>query len=598
MPPERPSLSLLLALPVEVKRLVCAQLCRHCCNLSPLELLFSPWDDLTLKALSETCTAFRDVAQPFLYHVPSIRSYASFLRTIRERPHLADSVKCLSCLSIRGDGNNHGLDNDVNRDGLFAVVKDMAAELQMYAPGDQPFDDEFSIVLAYHGAGSDEDKEKEEEEDYAPGRQMEVLYSLLAGVLIASLPCLEMFCIDAGDGDDDFYYSPQVYHHAKRRLARQGRLVSSRCEGPSMPTLHTIIVSQVVDPVFWQDQRDSHGNYNYGDVHLDPHEFLLSCASSLRQLVFCGIEAPYTWLEASADTGSSIWSTVPELRGIEFDRMRWGCCDEGQNIITHVVSEEELDVAYLRLRQMAEQCTKLSSFKISVEWHDLPIIANSFSPSRLLQSLMPTASRLEALTIYMDTIRPQPDPGVLLGADLPRFAQLQELSLDEMCFCQHWLYPAGAGVGSDVDVTQDGRQGATTSGVSSSDEHPEICKSSSCLVDILPLSVVSLNVRLRMRPRAIPDLVHLGSAAGAGEYPNLQHVTVETYLDFPDEDDERSYSHWVRRAPYSPGSIATAPQILSIRSKLAEAFRDSDIAVEVIPTRIRLTGPKTAVPML
>lgn len=225
--------SWLIALPSEVIYLICAQLCPHCRGLRPMHVITGSDKASPLKALSETCTTLRDIAQPLLYHVPYIFKYLYFLRTVWERPDLADSVKCVPSRFI----HRHSLYEDLNALG-FAFVKGMAAELQMITSEDAPFEDEFSEMLALLAGQC-----KGEHEEYADTAhlQMEHFYTLLDTILIASLPCLEVLAIR---GWEDYeYYPPEVLHHAKRRLARAGRLVSDRCAGTTMPSLHTIVMN-------------------------------------------------------------------------------------------------------------------------------------------------------------------------------------------------------------------------------------------------------------------------------------------------------------------------------------------------------------------
>lgn len=103
------------------------------------------------------------------------------------------------------------------------------------------------------------------------------------------------------------------------------------------------------------------------------------------------------------------------------------------------VTEEQEDRAYRRIEQMARECVSLNSLKLSVVTLDSRASANTFSPNRLLQSLLPTASRLETLHIDAEQIRLQVGPAVLLGTDMHCFTELQHLSLDEICFCRHWV---------------------------------------------------------------------------------------------------------------------------------------------------------------
>lgn len=103
------------------------------------------------------------------------------------------------------------------------------------------------------------------------------------------------------------------------------------------------------------------------------------------------------------------------------------------------VTEEQQDVAYRRIEQIAKECASLCSFAMSVTPLDNGG-PNTFSPHRLLQSLLPAASRLETLTIHTDRVNLRPDPDVLVGTALHRFTNLQQLSLLEDCFCHHRIY--------------------------------------------------------------------------------------------------------------------------------------------------------------
>lgn len=384
------SRSLLLDLPSEVIHLICAQLCRHCCALTPLDTITPSRDEASpLKALSETCTALRDIAQPLFYHVPFIIKYAYFLRTIRERPDLADCVRCLPPLSIRV----LGIRKDMKEHG-FSLVKDMAAELHMITLQDVSFEEEFSYMLAQ--AAGNLNKDDERARDFAM-TQRDVFYMLLHAILIASLPCLEILAIDNWYIEEDrWYYPVDLYHHAKRRLARVGRLVSNRCISTSMPSLHTIIIDRWRGADTLESRPDSYGS----SVPLDPHKLLFSCASSLKQLVFHDCEATCTLPEAS------LWSALPALQSIIFDEIGWTCCEQGIQL-TSLEPNEEISTPWLQIRHMVEQCANLSSFKISVKCSNGPQMTNSFSSRDLLQSLLPAASRLETLMIHMEAVRPR-----------------------------------------------------------------------------------------------------------------------------------------------------------------------------------------------
>lgn len=576
MPPENQSL--LLALPNEVKRLVCAQLCRHCCKLTPLDIV-TPTNKIVspLIALSETCTVLRDIAQPFLHHVPHIRRYSYFLRTIRERPDLADNVKCLPLMTM----TRFTIIKDMAGGG-FTLVNEMATELQMFTSEDPPFKSEFSNML-------DAISRRINSPDNASFYQMDMFYTLVYAILIASLPRLEILCVK--DWPTWARYPSEVLHHAKRRLARAGRLVSDRCSGTSMSSLHTILVNSWRTCENWEEK----GEY-YRNIHLDPHELLFSCSSALKQLVLHNCDAPYTWPEGSVATGSSIWSTLPELQSIAFEEMAWGCAGHWEENPLPLPTSEEQDTAYLRIQQMVKQCVKLKSFKMAVDCMVGHHVTNSFDPSRLIRALLPAASRMVTLMLHMDTVWIQPDLAILIGADMHSFKRLAELSLDEMCFCHHWVYNCEVQPDrfpSDPHL-QVGEEAETAN---NEVPYSQAYETNSCLVDILPLSVTSLNIRLRKRPRVIPDLTNLGVAAVAGRLPNLRHVTVESYVKVRETALQNRFydSDFNRLSHQSP---ATAPQIQALTLRLTEAFRGSGVAVEVTGIPLRELEEGAVVPLL
>jgi hypothetical protein len=99
-------------LPVELKIVVCSQLCAHCTGTTceyPSRNLTELQENLdTLSSLSKTCRLLRNVAQPILHHhFPFRRGYAIthlylFIRTLTTRPDLASDV-CMLSLECRLD---------------------------------------------------------------------------------------------------------------------------------------------------------------------------------------------------------------------------------------------------------------------------------------------------------------------------------------------------------------------------------------------------------------------------------------------------------------------------------------------------------------
>lgn len=538
--------SLLLALPSELIRLICTQFCRHCCKVTPLEVITGQDEISPLKPLSETCFAFRDLAQPLLHHVPRIQCYSLFLRTIRECPDLAESVKCFQGVSLLEFGHE-SVSQHITKDG-FAMIKEVAAALQMITPRDEPLEDEMPYLVRYIDGMAPILSISDEDESEFADRQAMGLEMLLLAISIALLPSLEMLCLSRWG-----CFEP-LYKHARRRLDRVGRLAGDRCGDISMPFLHTLIVPG------WSDMSQLAEEEEQVYVHLDPRELFFDYMPLVKQLVFNDLNAPFDWPAVSKVTGQTMWSALPDLRSVVFDEMVWGAVMQPDD---NVLTDKEHDTAYQRIRQMAEQCPKLSSFKLAIkqypsyEFEQLASI-NPFSPSRLLQSLLPADSRLETLMIHMESVpQLQSNPARLVGVDLHRFTQLQQISLDEFCFCQHWMYK------------EKGKEEA-------GGECPEICRNNSCLVDMIPTSLTSLNIRLRKKPRAVPDIIQLGEAAAAGRFPNLKHVTVEAYFYV------REYGNH--------GPLIAQPEIQALGPEFADAFRGSRATVEVREIPKRFSG--------
>lgn len=535
-----------------------------------MEVIRARYEGSALKALSETCTVLRDISQPLLYHVPGIKTYGPFLRTIWEHPHLAKHVKYILRLNVHWRGPDKGL---AVGDG-FALVKKIATQLQMLTPLDNPLEDEFSSLRASFTPDIDD--------CYGPSYltllQEGEFAILLHTILIALLPCLEVLYIHGWLVDG--FCPPQVYHHAKRRLERAGRLVSDRCSGTSMPSLHTIVIEGV------GNLDDIDDDYDDRHVHLDPREVLFSCASSLKQIIFRDSDAPFHWRVGSRATNSTIWSTLPALSTVEFDSVRWGLAEVSGDFMVTPVPAEKHDIAYERIRQMVTQCAAVSSFKVTASHYDNPYFDIAFSPSRLLQSLIPISSRLETLAIHIKDIKLQNEPAVLLGADMHGFTKLRHLYLDEMCFCHHRIY----GRQPEDEVDEEDR---TIPG----EAYPEVCRTNSCLVDILPKSVTSLHLQLPSKPWSVPDLMQLGKEAVAGKFPNLRRLSIDASVHEMHQEPPNSFL-WPERLRADEQIPLTGRHVQVWAPKLAEVFRGSGVALEVIATWENQSRRNMAVPML
>lgn len=454
--------------------------------------------------------------------MPPEEKLSLFLRTIRERQDLADAVRYLPWMHLQPEtiGSNFMPDE-------LALVKEMAEELQMLGLQDMSFEEEFSSLLDHLANDLRMDIDYE---------QIATFRTLLYSILIASLPRIEILEVHTCLRDD---IPSEFYHHLKRRLERAGRLVSSRCAGSSISSLHTIIVDSWRASAYAWAEEDTFGENS--DIHLDLHEFLFSCASSLKRLVFRSCDAPYYWPVASRGAEpTTLWSRLPYLHTIVFDNMQWAVCG---GLVEDLpwTSVEEQDAAYVRIEQIARECTSLRSFEMSVMPLEKRGMPNTFSPRRLVESLLPAASRLESLSIHPNDVRLRYATEVLLDGGMHRFTNLQRLSLNEECFCRHRVYER-----KDADCFPQEECDDPTN-----DEYPQVRTDGACLVNVLPRSVTSLRVRMQAKRQAIPDVMRLGRAAVDGQFPNLKRVAMQTAM---------------------PG----------LEHKLAEAFQGSSVFAQVV----------------
>ncbi|CEJ88349.1 hypothetical protein VHEMI04693 [[Torrubiella] hemipterigena] len=555
----------LLALPHEVLCLICAQLCPHCRGVDPEEQFSATWAEIQAPhAVSQTCTTLRNIAQPLLYHLPNILNLNSFLRTIRARRDLSECVKWFPYNNIYTE-----LVVQCFKDDGFALIKDMAAELQMLTPQDKPFEEQFADMFVYLANGSDYDQSP-----HGCLFQLEQFKTLLHAILVASFSRVEVLRIPSWQDSEKF--EPVLNKFARRRLQRVGRMVSDRCARSSMSSLHTVIIDDWRESCWHWEHEDGHSYVEENNIHLDPRELLFGCATSLKQIIFYRCDAPYLW---PADSGGAnprtIWSDLPDLRAVEFSKMAWGASECYADAPERPVTQEQQDVAYARIEQMVTECSKLTSFKMSTICIDYPRFYNTFSLHRLLQSLLVAASRLETFEINTEHIRYRAGSTATLAADFSCFPKLQRLSFDEECICQHWTY----GIYNDqYDPLNPCDEG---------EEYPPVCRNNHCLVDMLP-PVASLNIQLAPNPRIIPDILQLEKAVREGRFPNLKHLTLETCLRIPKaklrqslESYERNEIHHSHRQDFYR-NIEAQPKMQALVPTIEEAFRGSSVFVEVL----------------
>ncbi|CEJ90386.1 hypothetical protein VHEMI06174 [[Torrubiella] hemipterigena] len=94
LPDQPTTFPFFLKLPYDLQVQICGLFCAHCRNDPPPLVIYEDdmWDK-PLRALSQTCRAVKDIAQPMYFHCPYTRRHGQFIRHMRRYAHLAQHVR-------------------------------------------------------------------------------------------------------------------------------------------------------------------------------------------------------------------------------------------------------------------------------------------------------------------------------------------------------------------------------------------------------------------------------------------------------------------------------------------------------------------------
>lgn len=474
-----------LRLPLEIQYQVCCLFCRHCHGQGPAP---SPSVTLckvagasftTLKALSETCHALTDLAQPVLYHFPDVKRYTPFFKTVTTNPVLAASVRVLARIydSDRSWSVSERLENEdfpylIRLGQQFELCEEADDETAEYWTWD---DVNFKRCFECLIEPMDGDQI-----GYTTDMAFQAYCNLLTALHFSILPRLEFAMIDIYDGKRELRFS----------LPESGNLLLSYPYLPQVVAakpehfihLRTIIFRQAY-------------HYRQDRLGLERVDFLLPAISNVRVVFFEFLhgekdeyyqEPEFLALAPAPELG---WSALSDLEEVYFDP----CAREKEPPLTAIFN-------------MMQRCFRLKKFEYRHKWPDQydPVL---FSPSELLDSIVPVRGTLQHLALYCSSAKiPSFPRDSLLNAKLVEFSSLTTIILDEELFCQHWL--------SDTNVSED-----------------------SCLIHILPKTLSSLTIRLHDKFKAVPDVVRLGNEVLLGGYPRLSCVAVNIIQDIDEPED-------------------------------------------------------------
>lgn len=528
-----------LRLPLEIQYQICSLFCRHCGGppSSPSFTLFEVADIsfTTLKALSETCHALKEIAQPILYHYPDIKTYTPFFKTVATSPTLAASVKVLARLyesTWRPFRSGPARRSKEDYTYLIRLAKsfnlhddaDTDSNVDYWALDDVNFKRCFQFL---------DDSDDGDQEGNTLDLALQAYSSLLTALHFAILPQLEFAMIDLYDGRCSLRSS----------LPKSGQLMLSY---PYLPK----IVAAKPDHFLHLDTIVFRRTYHYrgNSLGLERIAFLLPAIPNVRVVFFDRLhgEKPgrYQELSQPPPPGPELtWPALTRLEEIYFDP----CARPKNSIPLEAFSN------------MLQRCPKLTKLVYRHKYPDQYKPTVLFSPAALLNSILPyIKKRLQHLELYCSAAKIPSFPiDTLLGFRMKEFTVLSTLVLDEELFCQHWL----------SDSSQD-----------------------SCLVNILPETVSSLTVRLHDKFKAVPDIERLGRQVASGYYSKLSRLQVHVLHDReeiedtwnanqdPDAFDSEYLLHSV---PEEQWETTLRELAESIRLTVTEAFRDAEVAVEV-----------------
>lgn len=485
----------------------------------------------TLKALSETCHALKELAQPILYHYPDIKTYTPFFKTVTKRPTLAASVKVLARIYESGwNWAAPGPARHDNEDFTYLIklaqdhgLNDDPANCVDYWAED---DGNFKRCFRFLNDTSDGDQI-----GYTMDMAQQSYFCLLTALQLAILPNLEFVSIDLYDGLDGF----------GSRLLNSLELLLPYPYLPQVVAARPDHFARISTIIF-----QSPYHYRQDSLGLERVAFLFPVLTNIRVAFFDRLlgQKNNHYQEPHPPPPS------PELS--------WPALSRLEEIYFSPCARPRAPAPLVAISKLLQRCSQLKKL---VYRHKYPgrKSPDSFAPAALVEAVVPVKHTLLHLEMYCSSAKIPIFPiQTLVGSQLREFTLLRTLVIDEEFFCQHWL----------------------------SDSYLD-----SCLVDILPAGVSSLTVRLHDKYKAVPDILRLGRDVASGHYPQLTRLQVyvlrdvagpldpwnnDEHLDAFDSDDY--FLHGVQSVQWEEAIQALAD---TIRPTVLQAFDGTDVAVKV-----------------
>lgn len=511
-----------LRMPVELQHRVCALFCRHCLDgeatpaATMAQVAGLPFK--TLKALSETCHDLNKIAQPFLYHYPDVKSYTLFFKTISSRPDLAASVRVLARLWESGRTSATIRSPRHDKEDL-EYLKDLARRLHLDDADDPNFDQCFKYLNECPDGDVD---------GYSKSMAEAALESLITAIHFTLTPEVQFVMIDLDDGRAII----------RDRLLEDGALVLPYPYLPKAVSTHPQHFRHL-DTIVLRNTF----HYSPDNLGLDRLYFLFEAIPNIRRVFFEFLigEKPEGYIDRRSNHAELEWRALPHIQEVYFDP----CLRPN-------------DAAPLEgIASMLRLCTSLKKFTFRLKYPD-EYQSACFSPSKLLEALLPTKNTLQHLELYCSLAKiPSFHKGTLLGCSLKEFSVLETLILDEELFCRHWL-------------------------LDSSDD--------SCITDILPESVSFLTIRTHDKYKAVADLIRLAQRVVKGAFPRLSQLRVEVLHDiviieyhegFNRNEDAFDAEYLLYHVPEEQWESTIRELAEHVGARVREAFQGTKVAVDV-----------------
>lgn len=528
-----------LRLPLELQLQICASLCRHCqgrqrfsAQATLSELAGSSFK--TLKALSETCHALKEIAQPILYHYPDVHTYTPFFKTVIARPELAASVRIFARV-YESDWTFSMIVQPRHSKEDFTYLIKLGQKFALNDQDGQEYadhwaEDDASFMRCFRYL---DEQDNGDQHGYTTDMAHQSFFSLLTALHFMILPNLEVAMINLYDGMEAFGNPSLNSGELALPYPYLPRVIAAKPEHFSH--LDTVIF-----------RNPSH--YRQDSLGLERIAFLFPVIPNVRFAIFeClgGREPAEDFHESQTplylESVELSWPALPYLEEVYFDP----------------IARQSLPPPLIAISNLVQRCVSLKKL---VYRHRRPNEYQPalFSPAELLKAILPLKDKLLHLEIQCSMAKiPFFPRETLFDIRLKEFTSLTTLTLDEELFCHHWLSQS----------SQD-----------------------SCLVNILPDSVTSLTVRLHDKFKAIPDIVRLGREACLGRYSELSRVYVHVVDDVErlsdygnlNEDPEAFDAAYFLHA-IDPNKWKEALQILAVetRPKIVKAFEETNVQVEV-----------------